>query len=55
MKVKHELISYSISGIVWSYYIRKIKKHWWSKWKIVMAGNYPQKYDKINNQYVARL
>lgn len=55
MKVKHELISYSVAGVVWSYYIRKIKRHWWNRWEIVMDGNSPQKYDLINGSYVARL
>ena len=55
MKVKHELVSYSAAGVVWSHYIRKIKRHWWSKWEIVMDGSAPQKYDLINGGYVARL
>ena len=55
MKMKHELISYSIDGIVWSYWIRLIKEHWWSKWEIVMDGDHPQMYDKINGCYIARL
>ena len=55
MRVKHELVSYSVSGVVWSYYIRKIKKHWWSKWETVMDGRTPQMYDLINGNYVARL
>ena len=55
MKVKHELISYSVAGVVWSYYIRKIKRHWWNRWEIVMDGNSPQKYDLINGSYVAIL
>lgn len=54
MKAKYELVCHSHQGVVWSYYICKIKKHWWSKWETVMNGDRPQKYDKINNQYVAR-
>ena len=54
MKIKHELISHSVLGVVQSYYIRKIKEHWWNKWKTVMDGSHPQMYDKVNGQFIAR-
>ena len=39
------------------HYIRKIKNHWWSKWKIDMRGNYPamfRKRDEIYHEIVVK-
>ena len=55
MKVKHEPCGYIIAGQVVTYYIRKIKKHWWSKWEIIMDGNVPQRYELIDGYYTVKL
>lgn len=55
MKVKHECIKMSVAGSVIEYYIRYIKKHWWSRWKLVMDGNEPARYEKHGNEYIIKL
>ena len=55
MKRKFEKLSFNICGEIYSYYICLIKKHWWSKWTIVMDGSTPMTYDLINNEYIPKL
>ena len=52
MKIKHEEIKVSILGDIYSFYIRKIKKHWWSSWRIVMNGQVPARYQLINREFI---
>ena len=49
MKVKFEKVSFNICGDVCTYYIKKIKQHWYSRWEIVMDGNVPARYDEKGN------
>lgn len=49
MKVKFHKVSFNFCGDVYSHYVKLIKKHWWSRWKIVMDGNAPMKFDENGN------
>ena len=49
MKVKFEKMSFNIGGHVWTHYIKKIKRHWWNRWEIVMDGNAPARFDEKGN------
>jgi len=48
MRVIHEPWSFSVAGVVHTRYIRKVKRHWWSRWEIVMDGPVPQFYDCVD-------
>lgn len=52
MKIKHEEIKFLFCGDVHNFYIRKIKKHWWSPWRIVMNGNVPAHYQLVDGEYI---
>lgn len=52
MKIKHEEIKILILGDIYSFYIRRIKKHWWSPWIIVMDGQVPARYQLINGEFI---
>ena len=49
MKAKFERVSFNICGETVDYYIKKVKKHWWSRWRIVMDGNAPMRFDEFGN------
>lgn len=55
MKVKHEEIKFMICGDVHSFYIRKIKKHWWSPWRIVMDGLAPAQYHLVDGEFIRNI
>lgn len=52
MKEKFEKISFIICGDVHTHYIKLIKKHWWSPWRVVMDGNIPMRFDEHGNVIV---
>jgi len=45
MKIKYEKVYFETLGYICTYYIKKVKKHWWNKWKTVMDRNVPARYD----------
>ena len=49
MKVKFEKVTFNICDEVVSYYIKWIKPHLWSKWRLVMDGNSPMRFDEQGN------
>ena len=52
MKEKFEKISFNIFGGHCTYYVKLIKKHWWSSWRVVMDGNVPMRFDEHGNVVV---
>ena len=55
MKVKYKEVKYSFCGDVYSHYVRLVKKHWWTPWRIVMDGYMPARYDLIDGEYIRKL
>lgn len=55
MKVKHEEIKFLCGDDIFSFYIRKIKRHWWSPWRIVMDGQAPAQYHLVNGEYIRNI
>ena len=45
MKIKYEKVYFETLGYICTYYIKKVKNHWWNKWKTVMDRNVPARYD----------
>lgn len=52
MKIKHEQFKYIFGGDVHTLYIRKIKRHWWSPWRIVMDGQVPAIYHLVDGEFI---
>lgn len=49
MKVKYEKVCFNICGDIYCHYIKLIKNHWWNRWRIVMDGNIPMRFDENKN------
>ena len=49
MKAKFEKVTFNICGECVDYYVKWIKKHWWSRWEMVMDGNVPARFDEQRN------
>ena len=52
MKIKHEKIKFLICGDTHTIYIRMIKRHWWSPWRIVMDGQAPAIYHLVDGEFI---
>lgn len=50
MKVKFEEMRFGFD--LEPHYIKKVKRYWWSKWKIVMDGDHPLLFRRYNNEFI---
>lgn len=50
MKAKYSMMHFGFDAE--PHYIKKVKEHWWSRWRIVMDGQHPLLFRKRGDEFL---